>query len=1324
MCGTSNSGQVAVMQAPLLQRKLWYQSRREIITVDQGFLTTDPRSLIVLGEAGMGKSTLLQQLNGVNGYRVCTARKLINAPHPMALIGEATTLVIDALDEVSARLDGDAVDLVLRRLAELALPRFVLSCRVADWRKATAMQGITDFYDSAPLVLHLAPLTREDATNHLASMVGAESSEHAINHLEERGLGGLWRNPQTLNLVADVVAKGALPTSKGTLFGEATKLMRSEHREEKAVTPFALFSENDVLDAAGAAFATMILTGKEAISRKVQVADGDIPLAEAARLPGASALPDILGSRLFSGVSNDRFSYDHRAIGEFLGARWLARQADTPRKERRLLELFNGQSLVPSSLRGLHAWLAWHSASLAEQVIAADPMGVIEYGDADELTAPQARALFAALQRLSEANPRFRDWSDYRTGGLVQPDLLPEIRDAIVGARVEFGLRLLVLQALKRSPLIDQLQIELVSLLLSADVAFTNRSEAGDRLVESGIPLDWPAIFEKLLEQRTDDSVRLVSELMNDIGYDRFSNELLLATVRAQFDRTERTVGVFMSLERDLPNDRLDVLITEIAKMARAMGRPYERHEDSAISDLMYGLLVRRLTLPLPDIAELWSWLEPFEERSGYQRETRQAVARIFEGNDALRRALQRHVLLDPTEYETPWQRCWQLTERSSGLQPSESDVCALLATLADDDERWRDMVTIARHGPEHGESVRIAAARFAKGDTEAMKWLSELAQYVVPEWQIEQEKRSRERLAKRDAAWAEHRANFAAHTEEMRRGDYGYVVNPAKAYLKLFHDMGDDAADGPSRLLEWLGPDLRDAALTGFDAFLKLDSPQPNATDILESHAEGKRWPAGYIIVAALAERRRTGRGFDDLSDERLMAGLFEIRHTRIDDHAGITGLDTVLADALRKRGCYETALRLFFETQLAARLQHVDGLYALMRNGENSAFADTFALDWIVRFPQMSAEAESEILDRLLTTDAGRAVLQVIVRDRRAAEMTAERRRTWDAVGIIVDFIETVRSLGDPSGIDPLLFWHLRARTGDRSQDVPNARLDVQQLTWAIATFRSVYPVEGRPNTVTTGNTNPWDATDYLYALINRLGDDASSAATEALVALRDAPVDGYTDVLRVAVAEQKRKRVEAEWRSPSLETVSAAIADQTPTTAAQFLAVLVEEVAGVQAKIRGSDINWYRDFFDSRGPATEGLCRDTIIKMFGTLPFGIKALPEGHLADAKRCDILCLLDDMMIPIEIKGQWNRDLWTAADRQLDLLYTNDHRAERGIYLVLWFGLGTTKPPKPPPDGVTSPHNADALRDTLVGLSASTGDGRTEILVLDITRPA
>jgi len=167
-----------------------------------------------------------------------------------------------------------------------------------------------------------------------------------------------------------------------------------------------------------------------------------------------------------------------------------------------------------------------------------------------------------------------------------------------------------------------------------------------------------------------------------------------------------------------------------------------------------------------------------------------------------------------------------------------------------------------------------------------------------------------------------------------------------------------------------------------------------------------------------------------------------------------------------------------------------------------------------------------------------------------------------------------------------------------------------------------------------------------------------------------------------------------------------------------------VMVEELNTVQALVTGSSVNWYRDFFTGSAPATEEHCRDTILKMFGTLPFGIKAQPEAYLADAKRSDILCVLGDMVIPIEIKGQWHRDVWTAADRQLDRLYTNDHRAERGIYLVLWFGTAATKPPKAPPGEMPRPRSGAELRDALASLSTSTGDGRTAIIVLDLTRPA
>jgi hypothetical protein len=258
---------------PILPRKLWHQDVRDHVSVDQDFLRSCPHSLIVLGEAGMGKSTLLRQLIGVQDYAFCTARTLINAPDPVGLTKGAGTLVIDALDEVSAQRDGDAVDLVLRKLGSLGYPRFILSCRIADWRSATAVQGIADLYETAPLELHLEPLDRADAIIFLTATLGEVRAEATIEHFEARGLDGLWSNPQTLELIETVASQNRLPASKGELFREATGLLRAEHREEKADTDLAVMAENEVLDAAGAVCAALILTGKEGVSTGFRSSD-------------------------------------------------------------------------------------------------------------------------------------------------------------------------------------------------------------------------------------------------------------------------------------------------------------------------------------------------------------------------------------------------------------------------------------------------------------------------------------------------------------------------------------------------------------------------------------------------------------------------------------------------------------------------------------------------------------------------------------------------------------------------------------------------------------------------------------------------------------------------------------------------------------------------------------------------------------------------------------------------------------------------------------------------------------------------------------------
>jgi len=169
-------------------------------------------------------------------------------------------LLIDALDEVSAKNDGDTVDRILRKLGEMGYPPFVLSCRVADWRSATSLEAIREQYDAMPLELHLIPFTDDDARRYLDGTHGPEAAQDIIGHFRSRGLQQLLGNPQTLELIAKVAKTGDLPASKAELFTAATELLLREHKPSKSE---AFPSSLAALDTAGAVCAAMLLTGND-----------------------------------------------------------------------------------------------------------------------------------------------------------------------------------------------------------------------------------------------------------------------------------------------------------------------------------------------------------------------------------------------------------------------------------------------------------------------------------------------------------------------------------------------------------------------------------------------------------------------------------------------------------------------------------------------------------------------------------------------------------------------------------------------------------------------------------------------------------------------------------------------------------------------------------------------------------------------------------------------------------------------------------------------------------------------------------------------------
>lgn len=1308
-------------------RTLWYDTNEGRARVAQGELLDRPECLVILGEAGMGKTTLLKSLEAQEGARFRRARDFINDDAD-AYRGDNRPLVIDAIDEVPAKADGDAVDTVLRQLRAAGFPRFLLSCRVADWRGATAREAIAGQYAELPLELHLDPFDESQATAFLADKLQDEAkAEAVVEHFHTRGLSeDVLGNPQTLELIARVA--NDLPDTKGELFDRAVDVLWSESNDAKEQTSL---DRHATLDAAGAAFAAILLTGSSAIVRKgaANVASGELGLKEVEAFDSGN-VERAMASRLFSATGVDRFSYWHRRVGEFLAAKWLAGKADTRGKRKRLLAIFHASGAVPTSLRGVHAWLA-RDFQLAEAVIAADPMGLIEYGDADALSEFAGRALLQALVTLSKTNPRFRGWGPYRAKALVQPALLPEVRDLILDAETEYGLRLLLLQQLAGTQAAKLLRDDLLALARDQSVYYGARSAAIDSLILIG-GLNWSELVEELRTQATHDSTRLAVSTMNDAGLDQLSDRQIVETVMAHAglsligvsrEEGSRTFGHVYLLGREIPDERLDGVLDELSSFAGQLLPKYADIEDNELIDLAHALILRRLELGQLNPMTLWHWMAPFTEQARYDRDNAKKLATWLREHHDTRRSIQQHVLLRKGSGKNIAQRMWRLSARSGGLTMTEEDVVAMLGVLhpADrQDMRWREILRQTLHDADHGEKARKAAKSFAGNNLELVAWIDGLPHHI-PDYEKRQAERGEQQRRKRLTQQEEARRAYRDHIGDVKAGTFQWVVNPARAYLNRYSDLERDKLPY-DRLVAWLGQEIADDVLSGFEQFLVAKPADPNASKIARSAAEGIYWHAQDIIVAALAERRRLERGFTDLSAERIMAGLYALRMSD-ERQEGITGLAAALRSELRRRDKWRSALLLEFGPRFAKRQQHVVGLYELMRSTEDAVVAADLAAAWLVRYPAMSREAEVEMIDCLIL--AGRADDLRLIADQRALQqLDDERRRTWDAVQFLIDFeAAQARLVVD---LEPELLWHIRARAGDRRSAQESLTQSSSQLRWLVEKFRVLWPAVYRPSGVTSGDNNKWDASDYLLAMINRLGDQTSAEAINDLAALRAADEDGYTESIKIAQAEQRQKTADEAFVSLTLDGITAVLTEDEPRTVADLQAVMLETLDEVQLRLKGDPLDWYTGFYrdiDGRHKNEEP-CRDELLKLLIAIaPKGVDMRPEAHGADDKRLDIECSAGrSLMVPIEVKGQWHPKLWTAADDQLDALYTPDWRADRrGIYLVLWFGSPTLIASAP--GGEPTPTTPGELQLALTNLSLAARDGRVVVRVIDLTRP-
>ena len=1317
----------------------------------------DTLAYVLLGDPGAGKTTAFKaeyEALGEDAHLITARNFLAFNPqdHPE---WRDKILFIDGLDEVRAirRNMITPFDEIRGRLDSLGKPRFRLSCRAADWLGANDRSSLESVSpDSKVTVLRLNPLTDSDITDILNSRPDISDAQEFIALAQERRVYELLKNPQTLEMLADVVAQGGgWPKSRKEIFEMACGQMIHEHNEEHQAaqdsnTPPA---PDQLLDAAGRLCAVQLISGVAGYTLRGQPDEG-YPTLDQYGYDSPEMLRHALATKLFKGVSNNRFAPVHRHIAEFLGARHLAQIIGTRLPARRVIALIEGKDgTVVTEMRGLSAWLAAHCKDARADLIERDPIGVGLYGDIREFSTDEKRALLKSLN--SEGVRLDPVWNMTAAfGALATPDMEPAIKAILSDNNPDRD---------------HQMFTDFVLRFLREGGPLPNLSELLLEIVRDDTR--WPRVNYAALDafiHNCPDSREKTGELkalLADIHTGSLSdadNELL-GTLLAQLYPQElppSEVWDYLSEEGnpELIGRHLQFWDTELIEkssdeqVAELLDNLHQRLprlqpvlDVRDLDDLPLNLLARGLKAhgDQLDTECLYDWLDVgFAEN---QDESWPLAEKAIHGIRSWleqRPEVQKTVILEglfrcPESAEF-WRHAANVQKRlyDASLPPDFGLWCLNQAVaMADAKPRVAEYLlewAVRTHTDQsNNEDLSLEVLQEHTQRNETLR--AYLDQLLAPpsisprrqEWQ-ERTRTFSEEQRQREEQWLEYvRSNEAVLRENRAAPDLLCQVA-----IRYFGDAINVRIPGGSKDIEQelRNPSLIDAVRLGIRSVIDREDV-PDVEEILALRAKNPMHSLGCPFLAALAEIERTApEEICHLTENQMRKALaFHYWLSSSKDpnwyQRLLNSRPGIVADVLIQSG----------KSQLRGGNEHISGLFALAHGEDHSQVAKHASLPLLRAFPTRCKLKQIKNLDYLLWAaiqHADRASLQKLIEKKRSRKSMNDAQRVhWLAAGIIVspraynnllrDFVEgherrTRRVVG---------FFY-----SEHSMQFSIDELGIASLELLI---RLVGSYVGPDLLNADGEFTPaMQASRLVNDLIQRLAASPSKDASDALDRLLDdSSLSRWRDILSRAQDAQRMIRRDASYRHPTVEQVCQTLNGGTPANPGDLAALVMDRLLELADQIRRGSTDDWRQYWNEPHkqlptPKHEDHCRDALLSdLQQRLPQGIDAQPEGQYANDTRADIRVSYEDLQVPVEIKKSMHRDLWSACKNQLIKLYTSSPDTDGyGIYLVFWFGKEHTQASE---EG--HPDNPKELKERLEAILSPDEARKISVCVIDVSRP-
>jgi hypothetical protein len=1284
---------------------------------------SDARCLILLGEPGIGKSEAVRdevrRLHDIAegpSVGLIDAKDYASEDRLWLQVFESAEwrawqtepqghgLFIDALDEGLLRI-ATFSRLVLRALRELrAEPlqrlRLRVACRTAEW-PATLEAGLRDIFGTDNVhVVELAPLRRADVER-AAAESGFDPDEF-LDAVERRQVGSLAAKPLTLNfLLAAFRAHGStLPQTRERLYEQGCLHLCQEpdveRREQASRESRRLLTPPERLATATRIAAITMLGNRAAVW--VGDALGEIPESDvpAGALAGGTvqelAIRDTLKTGLFTSRGADRLGWAHQSLAEYLAARSL--QSSPLVQVKSLLGQADGrkQWLVPQ-LHETAAWLAGMRVDVFDWLLSVEPEVSLT---SDVLPdAGRRQKLVAALLEGFAAGSFPDDPRFYRSyHKLAHPRLAAQIEPVIVDRQAPVVARRAAVDIAEACEL-RELVPRLLEIALDATEPHDVRTQAAHAIWRIGdeinrlAPLargeagddpddDLRGIALRALWPRFLTAQELVPCLLSPKRENYFGHYWHSLNERMVQAASDRDLGVFLAAAADWA-------VTG------------EQGESSSFGDVQASLVRRALvTLSTPGVIPALARLVVRNIRGHHRAwpsdgkdEVRDAALQ----NDARRRAVLQAVLnetdLRPYDCVGVWM--------SPGLMQdvdAEWLLDGIVKAPHDRQPAWaRCIHMLTRNGWRAAVTDGILELR---GQVPALadefEWLAA--------WELDGERArqtkqayyeglDRQRRRDRPPLESDPRARLVRHLEQFELGNAAGWVRTVQdlSLTPTSRSHNWDFASDIEKTPGWRSADdeLRQRIKSAARQFIVAHAPAKSAWIATNSVPETAT--AGYQAMRLLMNDHEFISSVSDAT-WRLWAPTFVA-------HPGVGNTWHKALVCLAYRNAPEVTLDclsvlLDMEDEVRRGVYYLEDLADCWDDR-----LDSFVIERIRRgglkpdnlialaqlllargTPEVFPALADGATDRATGDDARARILALLLAhadDERWTELwpigTAEPEILERALG------QVERHPGRPMAFN---------------------RLSEDRLGELYLWMSRKYPPASDPGPEPDGHTGRREhlgrlRSQVLRWLVNRGTMDAVKVIAQLVAALPDQhPWLAW----RLREAESNARR--AEWKPASAADIRALL----EASAARYvqseeqLAALLESLDRLQGHLQGHlpsvTALWNYNGTGNRRtnfrPKDEEDLSDNVARWLEDdrgPSRGIVVNREVQPRRGSKTDIWVDAIEtqtntrLTIVIEVKGCWNRQLWTAAELQLVQQYLAPNRLHRGIYLIGWFACET-----------------------------------------------